>query len=218
MDTLDQDDADDLNDIRYFRWRHSIHLSYWDFDRHWYVLVGWLYLSDLAANCTCCPCPLPHPPCPRHDLRAESSWWTHLDEQRLWPNGRKHGGPCPIAEWQEPGWWERVDGEWRMTERGKRETASGPYAVWNAAHRALVEQPTLMHVSVDEGGALSMAVKVEEQDPRVDWEEEGRPGVLGGECARCLHRPPLHEPGCVMLECRLPAACACWQCRLRYAR
>jgi hypothetical protein len=36
-------------------------------------------------------------------------------------------------------------------------------------------------------------------DPRVDWSDAPRPGVLGGECARCLHVPPLHEQGCAML-------------------
>jgi hypothetical protein len=51
-----------------------------------------------------------------------------------------------------------------------------------------------------------------ENDVRVDWSNDRRSAVVGGECARCFHRPPLHEPGCVLLDCRAPAACGCRQC------
>lgn len=50
------------------------------------------------------------------------------------------------------------------------------------------------------------------KDPRVDWTMTPRGAVLGGECARCLHRAPLHEPGCVLLECTMPSPCACFNC------
>ncbi|OPZ03595.1 MAG: hypothetical protein BWZ09_02355 [Alphaproteobacteria bacterium ADurb.BinA305] len=33
-------------------------------------------------------------------------------------------------------------------------------------------------------------------DPRVDYSDSMRPAVLGGECAECLHAPPLHERTC----------------------
>lgn len=50
------------------------------------------------------------------------------------------------------------------------------------------------------------------RDPRVDWTNDLRPAVLGGECARCFYRAPLHEPGCVMLKCVAPNPCACCKC------
>jgi hypothetical protein len=51
-------------------------------------------------------------------------------------------------------------------------------------------------------------------DQRSDWSDTLRPGVLGGECARCFHQPPLHEPGCVMLACVRPNPCACHDCTI----
>lgn len=36
-------------------------------------------------------------------------------------------------------------------------------------------------------------------DPLADYSEDNRPAVLGGECASCLHRAPLHEPTCPKL-------------------
>jgi hypothetical protein len=50
------------------------------------------------------------------------------------------------------------------------------------------------------------------QDPRVDWTVGVRPAVLGGECSRCFHRDPLHEPGCRALPCVKPEPCACRAC------
>lgn len=47
-------------------------------------------------------------------------------------------------------------------------------------------------------------------DPRVDDSMGMRPAVMGGECSRCLHVPPLHEPTCRTLKqptcpfCKLP--------------
>jgi 8-oxo-dGTP pyrophosphatase MutT (NUDIX family) len=35
----------------------------------------------------------------------------------------------------------------------------------------------------------------------VDHSPGERPRVLGGECAECLHRPPLHEPTCTKARC-----------------
>lgn len=49
-------------------------------------------------------------------------------------------------------------------------------------------------------------------DARVDWSDGLRSGVLGGECARCLHAPPLHERGCPLLPCIKPKRCACHNC------
>lgn len=41
----------------------------------------------------------------------------------------------------------------------------------------------------------------------VDHTTDERPRVLGGECAECLHRPPLHEPTCTKARCsHTPAA------------
>lgn len=51
-----------------------------------------------------------------------------------------------------------------------------------------------------------------DRDPRVDWSDTPRPGVLGGECARCLHREPLHEHGCALLPCIAPNPCGCFRC------
>jgi len=49
------------------------------------------------------------------------------------------------------------------------------------------------------------------KDPRVDWSNDMRPGVMGGECSRCFHVDPLHEPGCVRLS-HQPDPCACRDC------
>lgn len=94
-----------MGDGRYYRWRHAIKRRIWVLDQHWYVLVGWLYLLDLAKHCTCCPCPEKHPPCPRHDatnttIRVGRSW-THVDETRCFPNGRDGAGQCPVVGWRE---------------------------------------------------------------------------------------------------------------------
>ena len=35
----------------------------------------------------------------------------------------------------------------------------------------------------------------------VDHSPDERPRVTGGECAECLHRPPLHEPTCTKARC-----------------
>lgn len=48
---------------------------------------------------------------------------------------------------------------------------------------------------------------MKENDPRVDDTNDGRPGVMGGECARCFHVPPLHEHGCATLELRTCPYC-----------
>jgi hypothetical protein len=39
-------------------------------------------------------------------------------------------------------------------------------------------------------------------DPRVDYSDGMRPAVTGGECAKCLHAPPLHERTCPTLARR----------------
>lgn len=53
-----------------------------------------------------------------------------------------------------------------------------------------------------------------DQDPRVDYSRGRRPGVRGGECSACLHRPPLHERGCTALPCVAPGPCGCAGCVL----
>jgi hypothetical protein len=49
-------------------------------------------------------------------------------------------------------------------------------------------------------------------DTRVDWSMRKRPGSLGGECAKCFHVPPLHEPACRALPCMKPDECGCRAC------
>lgn len=59
--------------FRYFRWRQTFKRPIWVVDRHWYTLVGWLYVTADVGTAGV-----------RARLAARGAWDDWTDEDRAW--------------------------------------------------------------------------------------------------------------------------------------
>lgn len=73
-------------------------------------------------------------------------------------------------------------------------------------------KPTIDETMAYVNREWSNTLRVLDGDPRVDWTGERPKDPSYGGCALCFHQEPLHEPGCITLECRKLLSCGCRTC------